>query len=30
MEVGISQYSGAEITLIFPGLDAETKYGNDL
>jgi signal transduction histidine kinase len=30
MEVGISQYSGAEITLIFPVLDAETKYGNDL
>jgi len=30
MEVGISQYSGAEITLIFPCLDAETKYGNDL
>lgn len=30
MEVGISQYSGAEITLIFPGRDAETKYGNDL
>ena len=30
MEVGISQYSGAEITLIFPVIDAETKYGNDL
>ena len=30
MEVGISQYSGAEITLIFPVLDTETKYGNDL
>lgn len=30
MEVGISQYSGAEITLIFPVADAETKYGNDL
>ena len=30
MEVGISQYSGAEITLIFPDPDTETKYGNDL
>ena len=30
MEVGISQYSGAEITLIFPVADTETKYGNDL
>lgn len=30
MEVGISQYSGAEITLIFPVLATETKYGNDL
>lgn len=30
MKVGISQYSGAEITLIFPLLDTETKYGNDL
>ena len=25
MNVGISQYSGAEITLIFPLIDAETK-----
>jgi len=30
MEVGISQYSGAEITLLFPVADTETKYGNDL
>jgi signal transduction histidine kinase len=30
MEVGISQYSGAEITLIFPVANTETKYGNDL
>ena len=30
MEVGISQYSGAEITLVFPDPDTETKYGNDL